>query len=175
MLDYVILGFLMKTDLSGYDIKQFMGYSIANFYDASFGSIYPSLKRMEDRGLISPREVLEGGKYKKIYTIHESGRTEFLKWLEQPIELPRARHEHLIRIFFYGFLPQDKVKSLVFRFIQDIEAEMGHLRDIENRFKNHADLFEMATLRYGKDFYGFLLEWCKEFLKKAKSESGGEN
>lgn len=47
MLIYVILGFLCEKDMTGYEIKQKMTISTSNFIDASFGSIYPMLKKME--------------------------------------------------------------------------------------------------------------------------------
>lgn len=47
MLEYIILGFLLSKDLTGYDLKQRMAKSTSFFFDASFGSIYPALKRLE--------------------------------------------------------------------------------------------------------------------------------
>ncbi|WP_236880832.1 PadR family transcriptional regulator [Clostridioides difficile] len=49
MLEYIILGFLMEKELSGYDLKQIMSESTSYFFDASFGSIYPALKRLETK------------------------------------------------------------------------------------------------------------------------------
>lgn len=53
MLIYVILGFLCEKDMTGYEIKQKMTLSTSNFIDASFGSIYPMLKKMEKGSLSS--------------------------------------------------------------------------------------------------------------------------
>lgn len=52
MLIYVILGFLCEKDMTGYEIKQKMTISTSNFIDASFGSIYPMLKKWK-RGSLS--------------------------------------------------------------------------------------------------------------------------
>lgn len=52
MLIYVILGFLCEKDMTGYEIKQKMTLSTSNFIDASFGSIYPMLKKWK-RGSLS--------------------------------------------------------------------------------------------------------------------------
>lgn len=56
MLIYVILGFLCEKDMTGYEIKQKMTISTSNFIDASFGSIYPMLKKMEKGSLSSMKK-----------------------------------------------------------------------------------------------------------------------
>ena len=48
----VILGFLRFRARSGYDIKQAVEVSTRFFWGASFGQIYPELKRLERGGLV---------------------------------------------------------------------------------------------------------------------------
>lgn len=164
MLDFIILGFLMHGDMSGYDIKQQMTYSTSNFYDASFGSIYPMLKKMQERGLLESKEIVDGGKYKKVYSINEDGKSKFIKWLESPIELTRTKHEHLVKVFFYRFLSKDKIEVQISLFMEDIKKTLDGLKSIEPIIENHADFYQKSTLHFGKQYYLFLHEWCKDFL-----------
>lgn len=166
MLEYIILGFLFYSDMSGYDIKQFMTSSTANFYDASFGSIYPMLKKMEAAGRICTKEYVEGGKYRKLHSITVLGRQEFLQWLEQPIELSRDKHTHLVRIFFYGLLKPETVKALIGRYIETMEAELKKLAELESFIDDRADFFQVSTLDFGKGYYEFNIDWCRKFLGK---------
>ena len=164
MLEYIILGFLQMQDMTGYDIKQQMTVSTTNFYDASFGSIYPMLKKMEKQQHIRFREEVEGGKFKKVYTITARGREVFYHWLEQPIALDRARHDHLVRIFFYSCLPVDKVKQLINGFIQAMEEELNVLGELEKKITDCADFYQMSTMEYGKYHYAFTIKYYKKFL-----------
>ena len=75
----------MFGDKSGYDLKLWMSSCTSNFFDASFGSIYPALKRLEAKDLIRSVEQVESGKFKKIYSIREAGKKEFMAWLSAPI------------------------------------------------------------------------------------------
>ena len=77
MIEFIILGFLMTNNMTGYDIKQKMSISTSNFIDASFGSIYPTLKRLEQKKLICFEEIVENGKLKKVYCVTEQGKKEF--------------------------------------------------------------------------------------------------
>ncbi|HGM3220142.1 PadR family transcriptional regulator [Clostridioides difficile] len=52
----------MEKELSGYDLKQKMSTSTSYFFDASFGSIYLALKRLEEKDYICYREVIDGSK-----------------------------------------------------------------------------------------------------------------
>ena len=49
---YVILGMLAWGPLSGYDIKAVVDRSVRFFWAASYGQIYPELKRLSEAGLI---------------------------------------------------------------------------------------------------------------------------
>jgi len=99
MLEYIILGLLMSKEMSGYDLKQYMLKSTSNFFNAGYGSIYPALKRMEAKGLISSRETVDGGKYKKLYSIKEPGIAEFREWLDLPVKFSKDSLDHLVKIF----------------------------------------------------------------------------
>ena len=49
----VLLGFLMRQSMTGYDLKKAFSMSFSFFSGLSYGSIYPALKKMERQGLIS--------------------------------------------------------------------------------------------------------------------------
>lgn len=44
-VDFIILGCLSMQPMSGYDIKRLISISTSLFYNASYGSIYPTLKK----------------------------------------------------------------------------------------------------------------------------------
>ena len=166
MLEYIILGFLKHRDMSGYDIKQHMSMSTDNFYNASYGSIYPMLKKLEENGSIRSREELEGGKYKKLYSITPAGDQAFLQWLQEPITLSRTKHDHLVRIFFFDYLPEEKVMELMRQFTGYVQNELDHLAEVEERIAPYAGGYQSATLLFGQEYYRFVLDWCGRFLRK---------
>lgn len=166
MLEYIILGFLLYGDMTGYDIKRFMGESTVYFYDASFGSIYPALKRMEESGMIASAETVEGGKYKKLYSLNEKGRALFFDWLEKPIEFKRASHDFLVKFFFLGFLPLARSQELITGYIACLEGELKDLKGLKEHVDCVAGPFQASTLSYGVGYYEFAIRWCKDLLNK---------
>ncbi|QUH19249.1 PadR family transcriptional regulator [Alkaliphilus sp. B6464] len=164
MIKFMILGFLTYKELTGYDIKQAMIQSTSNFMNASFGSIYPALNKLENDGLINSTKVIENGKYKKIYTINETGEDVFLKWLEEPIDFMRSYEDILVKIFFYEKLPKEKVSKLIEQLIEDINRKLEELRKLETEIKHKAGYFEISTLYFGIDHLKFMVGWYEKFL-----------
>ncbi|ASJ55034.1 transcriptional regulator [Brevibacillus formosus] len=97
----IILGFLSYGEMSGYDIKQAFTNSIGFFYDASFGAIYPALRKLEEEGFVTKQEIIQSGKPNKIlYRITEAGKQSFRQEIQTPILPPVLRSDMLVKIFF---------------------------------------------------------------------------
>lgn len=175
MLEYILLGFLMYGDMSGYDMKQFMAHSTAYFYNASFGSIYPTLRKLEEEKCVTLLEKVEDGKFKKLYSVTEDGRSRFLAWLARPIEFDRSGYSHLIRIFFYGWLEPAKARELVGAYIWRMEEELAELRRHHEFLEGNASFCQMSTLEFGIEYYDFTIAWCRRFNEKStRLEQAGD-
>ncbi len=174
MLEYIILGFLMKEEMSGYDLKQWMANCTSYFFDASFGSIYPALKRLEEKGCISCHEVVESSKFKKLYTITDMGKSYFLSWLEKPIIFSKTKQEHLVYFYFYQYLPKEKAILNLKTFISDVESCFNQLNkekaDVEKAYDVSQFTFVYSTMVYGVHYYQFIINWCNNLLKQIEGE-----
>jgi DNA-binding PadR family transcriptional regulator len=168
MLEYIILGFLMFGEKSGYDIKQTMKKTTSNFFDASFGSIYPALTKLEKKGYVVINEVLEDSKKKNIYSISKAGKSIFLAWLQQPIEFSKTNSEYLVKIYFYSFISKEKAVDLIKDFIRDVNKAIGELTEIEEKSKGKIDLYRSSTIYFGIEHYNFVIKWCEELISNSK-------
>lgn len=164
MIENILLGFLMYGEMTGYDLKQFMGQSTANFYDASYGSIYPALKRLEKAGYVAVRVEASGNRPRKIYALLDQGRQRFLEWMTLPLEISKNSTEALIRVFFLEFIEKDQAKTLILNFENRLRQEILHLETIEPRVKATASAFQQATLSFGKGQYAYQIAWCEQII-----------
>ncbi|WIV12432.1 helix-turn-helix transcriptional regulator [Proteiniborus sp. MB09-C3] len=164
MIKFVILGLLTYGQLTGYDIKQIMTRTTSNFMNASFGSIYPALSKLEKQGLISSTKAIENGKYKKIYTINEIGEKVFIQWLEEPIDFMRSYEDILAKVFFYEKLSKEKASKLIEQLIEDINNKISGLEKLEIEVKPVAEYFEISTLHFGIDHLKFMANWYERLL-----------
>src|ERR687892_2318458 len=97
---YVILGFVRKGPKSGYEIKALVDNSTRFFWAASYGQIYPELRRLSEAGLVKGEAEPRGGRKRTVYRLTPAGRKELRRWLEQPPETFEMRDEGLLKLFF---------------------------------------------------------------------------
>lgn len=174
MLEYIILGFLIRQETSGYELKQRIGKSISHFFDASFGSIYPALKRLEAKGQITSREIVENGKYKIIYSVLDEGRQAFREWLDRPVDFVKTRHDHLVRIFFFDQLKKEDAEAYMRDLKRQVEPLLRELEEIRAKADSvpgycEQYLYRCSTIDYGIRYYEFIIGWCDDLLNH-KSE-----
>ncbi len=83
---YVILGMLSGEPRSGYEIKAAVDNTTRFFWAASYGQIYPELKRLAEAGLVIGSEAPTGGRKRTVYEITADGEAELKAWLQRPPE-----------------------------------------------------------------------------------------
>ncbi len=109
----VILGFLSFESMSGYEIKQRVDRSTRFFWAASYGQIYPELRRLAQASLVEGESSPRGGRQRNVYTLTEAGRTALAEWLSGPSLQQEVRDEALLKLFFAEALEPEATLALV--------------------------------------------------------------
>ena len=73
---WAVLGLLAQRARSGYDLKVAVDRTIRHFWAASYGQIYPELRRLEEAGWIRGADADTGGRKRREYRITAAGRRE---------------------------------------------------------------------------------------------------
>src|SRR5918911_1919187 len=96
----VILGMIALGKRTGYDIKAFIDKTARHFWAASYGQIYPELKRLEDQGLVRGRPEPSGGRARTVYEITDAGTAALERWLASGGEpSSELRDEGMLMLF----------------------------------------------------------------------------
>ncbi|MCI8775558.1 MAG: PadR family transcriptional regulator [Lachnospiraceae bacterium] len=178
-LDCVILGLLSHEELTGYEIKKRMDTALKYFWGASYGSIYPTLAGLVERGLANKREAGENKRNKIIYTITEEGRCYLKEWLRQPIEKDELRYETLLKLFFGNEEGPEQALRHIGAFREKIMQELPYLLGAEKVLKEHLDedtthRYYLLTVEFGIRTYRTYLEWCDEAERMLKDGADGK-
>lgn len=173
---YVILGMVRTEPRSGYQIKALVDNSTRFFWAASYGQIYPELKRLSEAGLVSGSDSPTGGRRRTVYEITADGEEELKAWLRQPPKTFEMREEGLLKLFFAGALPPEEA-------VEILRAMRAHRLEMRERLlairaaKADApppDPFPMIVLRSGIEFTEWFADWCErmeaEILASAADE-----
>src|SRR5258707_10015666 len=93
----VILGLLSFGPRSGYEIKAIVDRSTRFFWAASYGQIYPELRRLEREGLVEGEDVPTGGRARRLYRLTTARPTQLETWLLSRNSTGELPHQQLFR------------------------------------------------------------------------------
>ncbi len=169
-IDCVILGLLSHEELTGYEIKKRMDTALKFFWGASYGSIYPALSDLVDRGLAVKRGDPGNKRNKLIYTITDEGRRYLKEWLTLPVEKDELRYETLLKIFFGNEQGTEQALLHIEAFEKKIQNELPYLFRAEQALQECLDddpthKYYLLTVKFGIKTYHTYLEWCAEAKK----------
>jgi DNA-binding PadR family transcriptional regulator len=167
MFDKIVLGFLMETKMTGYEIKKTMEKSTNFFFNTSYGNIYPTLKKLEETGHLTSDEEIKNGKLNKSYTITESGKQVFKKWLGENSDIAMIRDEALCRVFFFEYLEKNQITEELNSYIARLEARTDEMTKLKKKLQNYEiNPWKMKTLEFGIDYYKYIQKSFQKMLKE---------
>lgn len=144
------LSILYEGEATGYEIRRLcVEGECSYFIEASFGSIYPALAKLEDEGLVTSRTEQQTGKpAKKVYSITEAGRTAFAEELAGPLGDDVFRSPFLLFARFAHILPRELVEARANEFLQrTIDSHRKLEEALGERSSNAGDTW---VVNYGR-------------------------
>ncbi|KJH70457.1 PadR family transcriptional regulator [Aliterella atlantica] len=169
---YAIMGLLGVSPMSGYDIKKKIERSTSNFWNESYGQIYPILKKLVAEGLAMRSVESQLGKPDRhIYKLTEKGQQELQQWLVEPVEPPAERIEILLKLFFGQQVSVsdnirhiEQFREMQQQLLQKYSAIAQELQEKETD-NPHIPYWQM-TASYKLHTTKALIDWCDETLVK---------
>jgi DNA-binding PadR family transcriptional regulator len=157
---WAVLGLIALRPRSGYDIKRVVDRSIRHFWAASYGQIYPELRRLEKIGWIVGEHAPRGGRARRIYRITEQGSAALRQWLlfgrETRIEL---RDESLLRLFFSDILPREQALQHLAGRREGYRQMLEYLKGLDDGTGPDPPFVDLVY-RWGLDYCEWGMEWC---------------
>ena len=159
---YVILGMISREPRSGYEIKAVVDNTTRFFWAASYGQIYPELKRLSEAGLVEGIDASRGDRKRTVYAITADGEAELKDWLRRPPETTEMREEGLLKLFFSGVLTAEEA-------VETLRAMREHRLELSERLQameptaleKKEDPMPLMVLRGGIEFNQWFADWCE--------------
>ena len=154
----ICLAILYDEDATGYEIRKMStegDYSY--FVDASYGAIYPALQKLEADALVTSRVEQQDGKpAKKIYSITQAGRREFINSLFEQLGEDEYRSEFLLFARFASELPQSLVQVRLKERLASLDAAIAEMNRLET---NHSQPADRWIIDYGRSCTAFARDY----------------
>jgi DNA-binding PadR family transcriptional regulator len=168
----VILGMLAARPRSGYEIKQLVDSSARFFWAASYGQIYPELKKLEKAGLIAGDDSSTGARQRTTFRLTAEGKRAAREWINSPPEVLETRDEGLLKLFFAGAIDPRRAAEIARERAAISRAKAAQLRSIAEQVDRtgapegaeaQPDAGSLTVLRYGID----ASEWAADWFERA--------
>ena len=155
------LAILNMSDATGYEIRKLSTEAeYSYFVDASFGSIYPALNKLEADNMVTCRLEAQVGKpARKVYSITEAGRQEFRASLKIPPQEDLFKSEFLLLAMSANFVDRETMQFAIDQRFAYLKEKLAHIADAGNSCK-HDGMRWIA--RYGCSVHEASLKFLEE-------------
>lgn len=182
-MEYLILGLLILSPMTGYQLQQFIKKNLALICSHSAGSVQTALSKLEKEGKIAAQTAAQDKRRKKVFTITDAGRNAFSVWVASPMQAGRVKNMELARLFFAGLAqPQQRIAA-----IQNYLSQMEETRLVLCAIRDNWNAldwktlppdtdwaqvlrFQGYTLQYGIAAAEFEISWYRQLLKKLEEQ-----
>ncbi len=179
MLDLAILGLLHESAMHGYELRKQLAAKLGAIRAAiSYGSLYPTLRRLQAGGLITEESSttavppLTSRRGRVVYKITAEGKERFQELLAQAG--PETFDDPGFGVHFAFFSRTDQATRL--RILEGrrrrIEERREGLRDTLARAAERLDAYTLELQRHGLDACDREVRWLEELI--ATERSGGQ-
>jgi DNA-binding PadR family transcriptional regulator len=178
----VVLGMLAGRPRSGYEIKQLVDNSARFFWAASYGQIYPELKKLEKAGLITGGDSSTGARQRTTFKLTAEGRRAAREWIDRPPEVLEMRDEGLLKLFFAGAIDPKRAAEVARERAAISRTKSAQLRAIAEQVDKtgapegidaEADAGSLTVLRYGIEMSEWTAEWFERAADDLEKQTAG--
>ena len=140
-LKYAILGLLAQQDMTGYELMKQFESTLCEFWSAKHSQIYPELKVLTEEGEVEYKIEISGSVLeKKLYSITDSGKADFLNWLSKDVKIgPTPKNVFRLKVFFSNMLESELRMHHLENQLDQHEQRLAHLQENQQKFASIPD------------------------------------
>ena len=163
---YAVLGLLEKGPKTGYDLKKTLEQVKYQFWNESYGQIYPTLRKLLDRDWVSMQvEEKQSGPDRKIYELTEQGQDELERWLRQPASDFSMRDEVVLRLDLGANASPAVLQGMLELLVYDCGKQLEAL-DQELEEADEINVFEEMTADWTRSYIEARRAWAQRSVER---------
>lgn len=165
MLDLAVLGLLKESPMHGYDLKKALIERFGRSY--SFGSLYPTLKRLAKAGAVEmdyPKGEIK--KKRNVYRITEAGERIFDEMLEQTgTQLTEDREAFMLRLAFFRYTKPETRQRLLERRRGYLQDQLVKFKDSLKKLRERMDQYSLELMEYNANETEHDIRWLDSMIE----------
>ena len=184
LLELAILGLLHESPLHGYELRKRLNASLGAFRALSYGTLYPCLRELVDRGWIAEdsaaarppearADVTGSGSRRAriVYELTADGKAEFQSMLSQTG--PAAWEDDTFNVHFAFFARTESDVRL--RILEGrrsrLEERLDSVRSAAAQRRERLDLYTAELQRHGLESAEREIRWVSELIATERSSA----
>jgi DNA-binding PadR family transcriptional regulator len=178
VLEFAILGLLHESPMHGYELRKQLTTKLGAFRAAiSYGSLYPTLRRLQSAGWITEESsaadaevpLLTNRRSRVVYKITAEGKERFQELLSN--SGPETFDDPGFGVHFAFFARTDRATRL--RILEGrrrrVEERREGMRDVLSRAAERLDAYTLELQRHGLDACEREVRWLEELIAHERS------
>jgi DNA-binding PadR family transcriptional regulator len=171
MLELAILGLLKERPMHGYQLKKRLADTLGSFWQVSYGSLYPALKRLQREGAVEmtfPREQV--GRRKNVYRITKDGETLFADLLERAGHETTEDNGFQVRFAFFRYLKPETRIRLLERRRTFLEGRWSSLKQSLQNYKERIDGYTTSLMNHQLEATERDIRWLDDLIQTERRQ-----
>lgn len=173
MLELAILGLLKERPMHGYQLSRELGDALGGFWRVSYGSLYPTLRRLERSGAVealNPDPATSGRRRKNVYRITDEGEEMFLRLLQESPQEGQAEDARFrIRLAFFRYLSPETRIRLLERRRQGLELRLA---EVKSHLHDTLDDYQRSLAEHGRAATESDIAWLTGLIQQERTKYG---
>lgn len=180
VLEFAILGLLRDSPMHGYELRKRLNGVMGSFRAISYGSLYPALRDMVDRGLIAEAgaadasaPVLSRGRAKIVYELTADGKDRFDELVSRTGPDAWEDDAFGVRVAFFASTPAEVRMRILEGRRTRMEERLDNLHSTMTRNRERIDSYTQALQRHGLEGVEREVRWLTELIENENNERRG--
>ena len=201
MLELPVLGLLKERSMHGYELRKQLGTMLGPFWQVSWGSLYPTLRRLAKAGAVenvieeqpkarrtraqkttrktarttrtqARNQPITSGRRKNVYRITEFGDDMFKQLLEAEGAAVDAEHFTLKLAFFRYLQPEMRV-ALLERRRAYLQEKLAQFKANLLNYRERMDTYALSLQSHDMAATESDIAWIDELISNERAPKGG--
>ena len=172
MLEIAVLGLLKERSMHGYQLSKQLTDTLGGFWRVSYGSLYPTLRRLEKEGAVEQVFAKEEvGRRKNVYRITAQGEELFdALILETGAQESSEDNKFRVRLRFFKYLKPETRVRLLERRRAYLEERLQHIQESIDRTQERIDSYTLSLMTHGQDSTRSDIAWLNDLITAERSQ-----
>jgi len=166
LLEFAVLGLLHEGPTHGYDLRRRLNTALGPFRALSYGTLYPALGSLLERGLIAETEdpAAAGRRRRVVYELTAAGKEQFSELVARTDSSAYDDDGFDVRVAFFGRTERDvRIRILEGRRSR-LEEDLERVRDTAVRRRERMDAYTAALQQHGEETTEREVRWLTELI-----------